>query len=102
MQQDRVRSMPTALRIRAASEADAAALRGIYRPFVEHTAVSVELEVPAVAEFAQRIRNTLRNWQWLVAEIEGVPVGYAYGASHRTRAGYRYSVETSAYVAAAH
>jgi phosphinothricin acetyltransferase len=29
-------------------------------------------------------------------------VGYAYGSSHRPRAGYRWSVEVSAYVASSH
>ena len=68
------------------------------RPFVEGTAVSFELAVPSVAEFAERIATAVRGWAWLVAEVNGEAVGYAYASAHRTREAYRYSVETSAYV----
>lgn len=34
-----------------------------------------------------------------MAERDGECLGYAYGSSHRERAAYRWSVETSAYVA---
>jgi phosphinothricin acetyltransferase len=84
--------------IRAAVEGDAEALRAIYAPYVEGTAVSFETVVPTVDEFAARIRKSVSQWAWLVAEAEGRPAGYAYGSSHRERAAYRWSVETSAYV----
>jgi len=90
--------MSSPFRIRPASVRDAADLLAIYRPFVEETTVSFEIEVPGLAEFEQRIDTALRGWGWLVAEVDGRPVGYAYGSSHRARDAYRYSVETSAYV----
>jgi phosphinothricin acetyltransferase len=34
----------------------------------------------------------------LAAEVDGRLAGYAYGTEHRSRAAYRYAVETSAYV----
>jgi len=77
---------------------DAPALLEIYRPFVESTAVSFELEVPSVEEFAGRISKAIAGWDWLVADRDGQPIGYAYASSHRQRAAYRYSVEVSAYV----
>ena len=43
--------------IRVARESDAAALRDIYAPYVERTAVSFEYEAPDVATFAGRIRR---------------------------------------------
>lgn len=70
----------------------------IYSPFVTSTAVSFETELPSLEQFAQRVARTTVNWQWLVAEIAGNCVGYAYGTSHRERAAYRWSVEVSAYV----
>jgi phosphinothricin acetyltransferase len=73
-------------------------LREIYRPYVETTAVSFELEVPSIEEFQQRISVAVEGWSWLVAEVDGRPVGYAYASAHRARAAYRTSVETSAYV----
>ena len=87
--------MPT---VRPATEADASALLVIYRPYVEKTAISFESTVPSVDEFTRRIANALNEWAWIVAEADGECVGYAYGSSHRERAAYRWSVETSAYV----
>lgn len=84
--------------IRFATLADAPALLDIYRPFVEYMAVSFETQVPSAAEFAARIDKALKGWAWLVAEVDGHIAGYAYGSSHRERAAYRWSVETSVYL----
>ncbi len=86
------------LLIRSADPSDAAALLAIYRPYVEDTAVSFEIDVPTQSEFAQRIVKSLAHWGWLVAEHAGRPVGYAYASAFRERAAYRWSAETSAYV----
>ena len=49
---------------------------------------------------AGRIRGTLERAPWLVAEGEdGHVTGYAYANLHRERAGYRWSVDVSVYVA---
>ena len=84
--------------IRSATAADAASLLEIYRPYVEGTAVSFETEAPSVEAFAERINKALQGWGWLVAEVDGQCVGYAYGSAHRERAAYRWSTETSAYI----
>ncbi len=86
------------LHIRCATAADAPALHAIYAPIVEHTAISFELTVPSVEEFAGRIDAANRSHAWLLAERDGRPVGYAYGTAHRSRAAYRFSTETSVYV----
>lgn len=90
--------MSTVTIIRSATAADAAVLREIYRPYVETTAVSFELVVPSIEEMQRRITVAAEGWSWLVAEVNGVQVGYAYGSAHRAREAYRFSVETSAYV----
>lgn len=92
----------TQLLIRDARSADTEALLAIYRPFVIDTSASFELEPPSAAEFERRIAAAQSQWAWLVAEQAGEVLGYAYGSSFRSRAAYRWSVETSAYVAAAH
>ncbi|MEM7118891.1 MAG: N-acetyltransferase family protein [Chloroflexota bacterium] len=84
--------------IRSATTQDAAALLAIYRPYVEGTAVSFEQTPPTVAEFAARIEKAVAHWAWLVAEANGQLVGFAYGSTHRARAAYAHSVETSAYI----
>ena len=90
--------MDTDFRIRAATVADATVLREIYRPYVESTAISFEIQMPTVEAYSQRIAAALNTWSWLVAEVGEKPIGYAYGSSHRPREAYRYSVETSAYI----
>jgi L-amino acid N-acyltransferase YncA len=67
--------------VRLATVADAGALRAIYRPYVEQTAISFEDEVPNTAEMAKRVARTLPLHPWLVAEEEGTVVGYAYVAT---------------------
>jgi len=90
------------LKIHPATEADAASLLAIYRPFVESTAVSFETVAPTMDEFAARIAKALAGWQWLLAEKAGQCIGYAYGSAHRERSAYRWSVEVSAYVHPSH
>jgi len=89
---------PADLHIRLAGADDAGAVAAIYAPFVEHTPITFEAVVPDAAEMAQRIVDTLRVHPWLVCEVEGRLAGYAYATHHRTRAAYRWSVDTSVYI----
>jgi phosphinothricin acetyltransferase len=91
----------TAIAIRAATAADAAAVQRIYAPIVAQTAISFEEVPPTVAEMARRIADHSASHDFLVAECDGSLVGYAYGSAHRARAAYRHSAEVSAYVAEA-
>ena len=83
--------------IRAAAPADAAAVAAVYSPYVLDTVASFEDMPPTAAEMAARIRG---GHVWLVTELAGEVVGFAYGGPHRARAAYRWSVEVSVYVAA--
>ncbi|WP_435358374.1 GNAT family N-acetyltransferase [Haloarchaeobius sp. DFWS5] len=90
--------MPT-IRIRPATLDDAPAVHDIYAPFVASTAVTFEDGEVSVSEVADRISDTLAQFPWLICERDGEVVGYTYGHSHRGRGGYRWSAETSVYVA---
>ncbi|MBD2200496.1 N-acetyltransferase [Calothrix anomala FACHB-343] len=70
----------------------------IYTPIVRETTISFELEPPSEVEFQQRIENYQQQMPWLVCEINGEIVGYAYASPYRTRAAYQWSVESSVYV----
>jgi L-amino acid N-acyltransferase YncA len=83
-------------------EADAAAVAEIYRPAVESSLASFEEVPPTAADMAGRMRTSLERLPWLVAEEEGLVVGYAYAGPHHQRAGYRWSVNISVYVARTH
>ena len=90
--------MPTPHKIRIARETDAAALAAIYAPYVTETAISFEFDPPAAEEFARRIRTTLQRYPYLVAEENGIPVGYTYAGPFHARPAYDWSVETSIYI----
>jgi L-amino acid N-acyltransferase YncA len=85
----------------AEPDRDAAAAADIYRPAVEASAATFEEVAPAADEMWRRMRQTLARTPWLVAVADGGVVGYAYAGPHRERAGYRWSVDVSAYVAPA-
>jgi len=85
--------------IRPATISDAPAMLAIYAPIVRDTAISFEFDQPGLADFEARISKYSAGWAWLVAELSGEVLGYAYGSPHRERAAYRWSIETSAYVA---
>src|ERR1700744_5647577 len=61
-------------------ERDAAACAAIYKPSVTDSVASLEERAPEPHEMADRIRFTSRSHPWLVAEIDGEVVGYAYGS----------------------
>jgi phosphinothricin acetyltransferase len=86
------------VRIRVATEGDAAAIAAIYRPVVENTAISFETVAPDSDEIARRLNDTLPSYPWIVCEIDDHIVGYAYATRHRVRGAYRWSVDTSVYV----
>ena len=87
--------------VRPAEAGDAAAIAGIYGPYVRETAISFETEPPTAATMAQRIARTLETHPWLVADCGGETIGYAYAGKYRERAAYRWSVEVAVYVSAA-
>jgi phosphinothricin acetyltransferase len=78
--------------IRRALPEDVAAIRAVYAPYVESSPASFELEVPGEEEMRRRMAESIC---WFVSD-EG---GYAYASRHRERPAYRWSVDTSVYVA---
>ena len=86
------------MEIRFAKPSDARSLLDIYAPYVENTAITFEYEVPTIENFANRIEKTLEKYPYLVAEEDGVVVGYAYASTYYARAAYDWAVELSVYV----
>jgi phosphinothricin acetyltransferase len=84
--------------IRLADVRDGTAVAAIYRPAVTDSATSFELEPPDGAEMGRRIERVSARTPWLVCEVAGEVVGYAYAGLHRERPAYQWSVEVSAYV----
>lgn len=87
--------------IRPSAEADLPAIAAIYAHHVRTSLATFELEPPAMEEMARR-RHALvdKGLPWLVAELGGEVVGYAYAGPYRTRPAYDWTVEDSIYVRA--
>lgn len=83
--------------IRLATPEDAKQIQTIYSPYCL-TPISFELEPPTVEEVRGRMARVLEFYPWLVCEVGGELVGYAYASRHRERPAYQWSVDTSVYV----
>ena len=86
--------------IRSATQDDAAALAAIYGDAVLHGFGTFEEEPPTPADMDGRRRAVQdRGLPYLVAELDGQVLGFAYAGPFRPRAAYRYTLEDSVYVA---
>jgi phosphinothricin acetyltransferase len=84
--------------LRDATESDAAGVAAVYAPYCERTPISFEVEAPSVEEIRARIEKVLPMYPWLVCEMDGRVVGYAYASRHRERAAYRWGVDVAVYL----
>ena len=84
--------------MRPADPQDAAACVAIYRPYVENTAVSWEVDVPTIDEMASRIAGLRATHEWLVLQRGDQIVGFAYGQPLKRLATFQWSTETGIYV----
>jgi phosphinothricin acetyltransferase len=95
-------SIPSPIELRPATAADIPAITAIYGPNVRDGIASFEYDAPDEAEMARRQAIVLEaGYPYLVAEMAGEVVGYAYASAYRTRPGYRFACENSVYVAPA-
>ena len=91
-------SDPTVL-LRPARPADVAEIVAIYADAVLNGCASFELDPPDASEMTarmERIRDA--GLPWLVAEVDGRVLGYAYAGAYRPRPAYRNTIENSVYV----
>lgn len=84
--------------IRFATIEDAEAILAIYAEYIVNTGVTFEIEVPTIEQFRERMRGITEQFPWLVCEVDGEIVGYAYGSKHGERAAYRWSADLSVYI----
>jgi phosphinothricin acetyltransferase len=85
--------------IRDAQESDAESIAAIYAHHVLTGTASYDVEPPSVVATRDKIWRIIKaGWPFLVAEINGQVVGYAYVTQFRDRPAYRYTAEDSIYV----
>ncbi|WP_101927699.1 MULTISPECIES: GNAT family N-acetyltransferase [Luteimonas] len=88
------------VRLRDAVEGDFDAITALYAREVRDGVATYEYDAPDRDEMQRRWR-ALRDagYPYLVAEVDGQFGGYAYAGGYRTRIGYRWTVESTVYVA---
>lgn len=85
--------------IREATDRDAQAITEIYNYYIRNTVISFEEEELTSSEMAARIHKIqLAGYSWLVLEVDGVVIGYAYSSRFHERAAYRHTAEVSIYL----
>lgn len=78
---------------------DIPALAGIYRHYVEHTAITFDTEAPSEAAVAEKYAGLIRLGHPVIIAARGPTVlGYAYASFYRPRAAYRFTCEDSIYL----
>jgi L-amino acid N-acyltransferase YncA len=85
--------------IRSVTLEDAAAICAIYNHYVEQSDISFEEVAVTEQEMAERITTISHHYPWLVFCDGKQVLGYAYAMAWKSRSAYRYSVETSVYLA---
>ncbi len=84
--------------VRPALPTDLEAMLAIYRPIVTETAISFETSPPGIEELGRRLNAVTVHDPWLVADVLGDVVGYAYAAPFKARPAYASTRETTVYV----
>src|SRR5262245_63661557 len=86
--------------IRPSALANIPSITRISAHAVEQGTATFELEAPDETEMARRMNELISgNFPYLVAELDGILAGYAYAGPYRTRPAYRFTVESSVYIA---
>ncbi|KAA0684762.1 GNAT family N-acetyltransferase [Azospirillum brasilense] len=88
------------MNIRDSRPGDLVHIEAIYTHHVLTGTASFEEVPPSLEELARRRDDVLaRGMPYVVAEMDGRVIGYAYAGPYRLRTAYRYSVEDSIYLA---
>ena len=86
--------------IRPATSADVVEVARIYAHYVRHTVATFEEIPPGPAEWERKLDDLAeRNLPFLVTELSGSVVGFAYAAPWRPKPAYRHTVEDTIYLA---
>jgi len=86
--------------VRPAAVGDLEAIAGIFAPYVVEGVATFEEVPPTVAQWQRRFDDLAALLlPFLVAEVGGEVVGYAYASPWRPKPAYRYTVEDTVYLA---
>lgn len=85
--------------IRPVRKEDTVAIAVIYNHYITQTVITFEEDPVSADEISRRVEEkTHKGFPWLVAEVDGNVVGYAYAGPWNPRSAYRQTVEVSIYL----
>ena len=77
---------------------DAAAILGVYAPYIEGTPITFETEIPSLESFEKRVQEIAAHFPYLLLEVDGEIAGYAYAHRQAERAAFAWNAELSIYL----
>ncbi len=83
--------------IRFVRPEDVRRLLEIYNQSID-TPITFEVELPSADDFLQRIKNISRDYPYIVWEMDGRVMGYAYAHRYKERSAYQWGAELSVYI----
>jgi len=83
--------------IAEATEVNAEGIAAVFAPYVTSTVFTFETTPPTAEQWRAKIRESA--WPFLVLADEGEILGYALATPWRPKPAYRFSVETTIYLA---
>lgn len=86
------------MKIRIAVQEDVPSITGIYNDAVLHTTATFDTEIKTVDERMEWFRKHNEHFPLLVAELEGMIVGYASLSQWSDKCAYNATAENSVYV----
>lgn len=84
--------------IRKVTIEDAPQIMDIYNYYVDNSIVTFDTEHALLIEIQNKIKTTMDLYPWIVYELDGEILGYAYGSEWKAKDGYKHSTETTVYL----
>ncbi|WP_305422975.1 GNAT family N-acetyltransferase [Photobacterium leiognathi] len=89
--------------IRTVNEDDASAIAKLYNYYINETIITFEETAVSTEQMLERIRKIQHaQYPWLVVEVNGNIIGFAYASPWHERSAYRYTAESSIYLSHQH
>jgi L-amino acid N-acyltransferase YncA len=84
--------------IRAVVKEDSQRICEIYNYYVQNTRISFEEDPVSQEEMKKRIAGITPSYPFIVSELDGEILGYAYANRWKERSAYRFTAEVTVYV----
>ena len=84
--------------IRSVRLEDAKEIAEIYNYYILNSVVTFEETPVGAEEIEQRIRSIIARFPWIIYEVNGRIIGYAFASEWKSRCAYNHSVESTIYL----